>query len=282
MTKTNCKNCGNLFTGKFCNVCGEKVYPDTEKSLGFLLHEALHFFTHFDNKFFRTLKVIFRRPGLLSLTYCSGNRFRYYKPFALFFIGVVLYLLFPSLPGLNMTFETNMINFESQGLTMITGLVEQKAASHNLTLEELATRYNARSAGFAKILLLVILPLSGIALKLLFFRKRKYFFDHLILATEASCITLYLIFFIIPLIYYVFRALFGFSDQTNSAITGDLVTMTASALYLVTWSVVAFKRFYHISFMHALLKGVLFLLLHFIVVYVFYKVILFLTILIFI
>ena len=282
MTTHICKNCGNHFTEKICNLCGEKIYSEKHKSIRHLLHEGLHFFTHVDNKFFKTIRAIFVRPGLLSLTYCNGIRSRYYKPLSLFFIGVVIYLLFPFLPGLNMSFEANMINIKAQGLTFIADLVNYKLDSNNIVLEELARRYNAKSPAFAKILLLLIPPLTAVALKLLFFKRRKYFFDHLILATEASCITLYLIFFIMPLIFYVTGLLFGLSENTRLTLSGDTVTITASAVYLIIWSIVAFKRFYSIKFMQALLKGVLFLLLHFFIIYVLYKLILFLTILIFI
>lgn len=282
MNTNFCKSCGNSFNGRFCNICGEKIYSEKDKSIGHILHEGLHFFTHFDNKFFKTIKVIFARPGLLSITYCNGIRSKYYKPFSLFFIGVVLYLLFPFLPGLNMSFEANMINVQAQGFTFISQLVDHKLSSHNITIEELASRYNAKSPAFAKILLLIIPPLTAIALKLLFFRRKKYFFDHLILGIEASCITLYLVFFVMPFIFYVSKILFGMSDAAGSFISGDSVTISASALYLIIWSIVSFKRFYEIKFMHALLKGVLFLLLHFFIIYVLYKLILFLTILIFI
>jgi hypothetical protein len=216
----------------------------------------------------------------MSLTYCAGNRSRYYKPFSLFFVGVILYLLFPFLPGLNMPFSTNMINFNAQGLNFISGLVEYKLGSHGIPIEELARRYDARSSSFAKVLLLVILPLTALALKLLFFRKKKYFFDHLVLATEASSITLYLIFFLLPLVLFLVRFLFGLSGHTSQAITGDAITMSATALFLIVWSVLAFKRFYNLTYIHASLKGVLFLLLHFFIIYFLYKVILFLTILI--
>src|SRR5690348_17578368 len=32
MTDHTCKNCGNRFSGKFCNQCGEKVYTDRKST----------------------------------------------------------------------------------------------------------------------------------------------------------------------------------------------------------------------------------------------------------
>lgn len=81
MATTHCKKCGNKFTGKFCNAYGAKVYAEKDKSLSNILHEALHFFTHLDNKFSKTISVIFSHPDLLSITYCNGIRSRFYKPF---------------------------------------------------------------------------------------------------------------------------------------------------------------------------------------------------------
>src|SRR5687768_6645997 len=104
----SCKNCGNHFSGKFCNNCGEKVITGHDKSVLHLVDEGFHFLTHFEGKFFTTLRTMFSKPGLLSLDYCNGIRKRYYKPVSFFLLLVILYLLFPMFQGLNMTLSSHM------------------------------------------------------------------------------------------------------------------------------------------------------------------------------
>lgn len=282
MTQNLCKNCGNQFEGKYCNACGEKVYSDHDKSMGHFMHETMHFFTHLDSKFFKTLVLIFRRPAVLSETFCSGVRNKYFKPFSLFFIGVILYLLFPIFPGLNMTFQSNLINLKAQHMGPLADLAYHKAAARQISIEAFAEKYDHKSPAFAKVLLLVILPLSALALKAIFARRKKYFFDYLVLATEASCIMLYLNFFILPILLYIPALIFEHFHIGSVKLLSDIVTLPAYAVYAVFWNTVAFKKFYQISFLHALLKGFLFLFLQSVVIFIIYRVILFLTVLLFI
>ena len=80
MPENECKNCGNRFTGKYCNVCGEKVYTEKDKSIKYIIEEGFHFLTHFEGTFLKSLKAIITRPGTLSLDYCNGIRKKYFKP----------------------------------------------------------------------------------------------------------------------------------------------------------------------------------------------------------
>src|SRR5690349_21293596 len=109
-----CKNCGNQFTGKFCNNCGEKVYTEHDKTFAHFIEESFHFITHIDSKFLRTWWLVMTRPAVVSTDISQGVRKRYYKPINLFLIGVVLYLLFPFFPGLNMPLRTHRQQLHGQ------------------------------------------------------------------------------------------------------------------------------------------------------------------------
>ncbi|MFT3909683.1 MAG: DUF3667 domain-containing protein [Ferruginibacter sp.] len=283
MTQNICKNCGNHFTGKFCNNCGEKVYTDHDKSFGHFLHETFHFFTHFDNKFFKTLGLIFKSPGILSLSYCNGVRDKYYKPVSLFFVGIVLYLLFPSLPaGLNMSFKQNLINFHAQKMDFMTDLANHKAMLKHISLDEVAHKYDHKSPSFAKILLLIILPLTGLALKIIFPKRDRYFFDYMILGTEASCVVLYLNFLLLPVVALIVGYSLEFVGFKSFGNVGDLFLMPVSAFIIIFWAVKAFKNFFGISYARAFGKGLLFLFLQSVIIFIIYRLILFLTVLAFI
>ncbi len=280
MTQNICKNCNNHFKGNFCNNCGEKVYTDHDKSLKHFLHETFHFFTHLDSKFFKTVIIIFRRPGELSVAYTNGIRKKYYNPFSLFFVGIILYLLFPMFKGLNLPFGTYIINFKTTWMHFMMDIINHKAAAKHISLDTLAEIYDHKSAAFAKVLLLIFLPLSGLALNILFRKKRKYFFDYLVLATESSNVMLYIFCFVLPLAMLILTFVANLFNVTAN--TGDLFALPIFAVFIVYWTIVAFKKFFALSFWQAILKGILFLILQNVVIFIIYRLVLFLTVLAFI
>lgn len=277
-----CKNCGNSFSGKFCNACGEKVYNEKDKSIKHFFEDIFHFLTHFDNKFFKTLLLIFKKPGTFSLLYCNGIRARFYKPASLFLIGIILYLIFPLFQGLNLSFSGNKVFMNNQGMHFIISLAEQKAAAKHISIKELGESYDHMSPKFAKILLLILLPLTGLVLKLLFRRKRAWYFDHLVLATEVNSFYLYFTFFILPAFLFIPALIAKIFNSGQAVFFTDIITMPVYLVTLFSWCAVAFKTFYKIKTGQALLKALLFLLLHAIIIFIIYRVILFLIVLLFI
>src|SRR5689334_15738493 len=91
----HCKNCNTVLRGKFCHVCGQKVAIKEEQTLNHLLREVLHFFTHIDSKFFKTLKNILFRPGTVTKDFSEGITIRHYKLSSLYIIITLLYFLLP-------------------------------------------------------------------------------------------------------------------------------------------------------------------------------------------
>lgn len=271
---TPCINCGNAVTDQFCSRCGEKVFSEHDKSIGHFLHEAFHFLTHLDGKFLTSLKAVFFKPGQLSLEYCQGIRKKYFKPVSLFLVGVIIYLFFPLLQGLNMSHAENLDTFGQLRYGVVREYAIRKAHEENITLEKLGEKYDAKSPKVSKIMLLLLLPLTAAVLWLLFFRKTKYLFDHLILGTEVSVVFLYLMFLIIPL-------LLNLAGMLWHGITGrdfgydDSLLFPLQVVFLSGYWSVAFHRFYKTGWFEAIWKTVAFFVLHGLLVYIFYRLLLF-------
>lgn len=87
-----CDNCGNTFTGNFCNLCGQtaKVSRFTFRSGIQTIFSDL---TSLDRGFVRTLGELIYRPGYLISDYIAGKRVRYFRPFQMLFILAATYLL---------------------------------------------------------------------------------------------------------------------------------------------------------------------------------------------
>lgn len=237
-----CKNCGNDFSGTYCNQCGEKVYAHHDKSIVHLFEEGLHFLTHFESSFLTTLKTVITKPGKFSLDYCAGIRKKYFKPVSLFLFLVVLYLLFPHFHGLNMKLGT--YTAEQYGFTWIAvPLVEKKMKKKKINFQEVAKIYESKSASVSKIGLFFILPLAAAVLLLLFFNTRKYYFDHFILALEICSLFIGLHFLAIPFISFLAELL---NKNWGSFFWDDNYWLsyfvTALDLLIVSF---AFRRFYH-------------------------------------
>lgn len=274
----HCLGCGNTFTGNYCNQCGEKVYHDHEKTFGHFIGHTLHFLTHLDNKFLKSFILVFRRPGFLSQEICRGVRKKYFPPLNLFLIGVILYLLFPILQGLNMPLESHLSHVYAP---LIQPVVDHKLR-HSGDLAALSARYANLAPTIAKPLLLIILPLCAVMLSLLFRKAKTYFYDHMTLSAELNTFFLYLSFFIIPLIDLIISGIYGLISNTErTQLTDQLMGWLISAA-LLWFCIIAFRRFYKENYWRIILKSVLFLIWQAIVIFIIYRIIHVLLVLLFI
>jgi hypothetical protein len=95
----NCLNCGAIVQGRYCHVCGQENIVPKEN----FFHLGQHFFydiTHFDSKFFDTVKYLFTRPGFLSKEYNKGRRASYLNPVRMYvFTSAIFFIIFFALPG---------------------------------------------------------------------------------------------------------------------------------------------------------------------------------------
>lgn len=269
-----CLNCGHIFTGEFCNQCGEKVYAEHDKSFKHFLHESFHFLTHLDGKFLKSLKLIFFKPGQLAFDYCRGIRKRYFKPVSLFLIGVILYLIFPLIQGLNTTHQISVQTFHELRIDWPVHLTRYKMEKQHITWPEVSRKYDAVSPKVAKIMLLILLPVTGCILWLLFFRRRGYMFDHLILGTEMNTLFVYVVFLLMPLSLEVITWLWH-KITGNEIHYGDSIMAPIQIVVLgIAWAI-SLRRFYQIGRWESVWKTVIFFFLHAVFVYVIYRLILF-------
>ena len=272
-----CKSCGTRFQGRFCNNCGEKVYHPHDKSFSHFLEEAFHFITHFDTKIFRSLRLMFTKPGFLALECCEGKRRKYISPVSMFMIGVVIYLLFPVLQGLNISFYSHISNNNSLHINVIQKWAEHKASVEQISLEHLGEKFNHLSPKFSKVLLLVLIPLTAIALSLLFRRKKEYFFDHMMLAAEINAVILFLVFLFLPVIFVGISKLLPINLEYGDTV----IFLFLHGILLLLILVFSFKRFYQVKFLNALIKAFLFIILYMLVLHV-YRLIVFSIVMLFI
>lgn len=259
---SKCKNCHAELYGKFCSACGQKVYTEKDKSVKNLLHEAFHFITHFEGKFFNTLKTIFRYPGKLSIDYSQGIRQRYYKPISFYLLIVVLYLTFPLFSGLNM----EMKYYKKNVLwgAYVSRQIEDKLTKEGITEAQLSDKFHQKSKSTSKVLLLLLIPLAVPILYLLYFNNKRLLFDNIILATELNTFYLLVIYILSPIVILPVIEVFKLT----------LTEFKLSLLLLVvfvTYATVLIQRVFKEKWWLSIIKGILLAFLHTVMLMMVYK-----------
>ncbi|MDO9375461.1 MAG: DUF3667 domain-containing protein [Bacteroidota bacterium] len=111
-----CLNCNAALHGTYCHICGQENIEPKESAW----HLVVHFFndiTHFDGKFFDTLRLLVTRPGFLSSEYARGRRASYLNPIRMYvFTSAVFFLIFFSLFHVTDQTIDNTIRFDDKSV----------------------------------------------------------------------------------------------------------------------------------------------------------------------
>ena len=91
-----CENCGAAKQGSFCAVCGQND-RNYRRNVFPVVAEALAETFETDSRLFRTLSVLFLRPGLLSKEFSENRRARYLSPFRLYLFTSIAFFFVLSL-----------------------------------------------------------------------------------------------------------------------------------------------------------------------------------------
>lgn len=89
----SCLNCNAVINGRYCSICGQENLEPQES----VWHLITHFFndiTHFDGKFFSSVKYVVTKPGFLSSEYVAGRRMSYLNPVRFYvFTSFIFFLI---------------------------------------------------------------------------------------------------------------------------------------------------------------------------------------------
>jgi hypothetical protein len=94
---THCANCGAPLADRYCSRCGQD--SRTSLSFGHFTHELVEGLFHVDSKFWRTLRTLLIRPGLLTQQYLDGKRNSYSPPFRSYLVISIAYFVVASIFG---------------------------------------------------------------------------------------------------------------------------------------------------------------------------------------
>lgn len=85
-------NCQASIHGRFCHICGQENI-ETKESFWHLVTHFMYDVTHFDGKFFSTLRYLLFSPGFLSHEYLRGRRADYLHPIRMYVFTSAFFFL---------------------------------------------------------------------------------------------------------------------------------------------------------------------------------------------
>jgi len=199
-----CANCGEILVGAYCQACGQKRICDKDRRLGHLLGQAFAVVTDLDGRFLRSLRALLFRPGRLSRDYLDGRRRHWMSPMALFLLANVLYFVMPyGLTDFNLPLRNQLDGQPHSALTL--EWVQARIARRDeaararwaalpedqrpptparYSMADYGRAYDARTGDVGKALILVHIPLLALGLWAVFWRRRRYFAEHVVVATH--------------------------------------------------------------------------------------------------
>ncbi|MEO6127848.1 MAG: DUF3667 domain-containing protein [Ferruginibacter sp.] len=181
--------------GKFCYNCGEKKPDKSDLSLKKFITTAIDSFTHFDGKFFISLKYLLFFPGKLSTEFLNGRRIKLMKPVQLYLVISIIFFIFPKNLDLFYTPLSNTINQQHQYGLRVKAYAETKAATLKITTDEFEQKFDGHATENGKLFVFLWIPMLSLVLYLLFFKRYRQYVPHLIFSTHYF--SFFLVFFLL-------------------------------------------------------------------------------------
>lgn len=233
-----CKNCHQSFQGRFCNRCGEKVIEPSERTIKYVLSHIVNAFTFLDGKFWQSLRSMIVHPGRMAKDISDGKRAPYMRLVSLFFVGNLIYFLFPIFETFNSSLYSQMDYMIYSNILSIRELVENKVEVNNISIEEFAKEYRDISTSLSKTCLILWVVILSVLCSVINYSKKKLFFDHINFTLEfANYVLIVLTVILGSVLYFSYK------------ITGlDLISDSVSVFLLIPlvlyFLIRAIKTFY--------------------------------------
>ncbi len=250
---TACPSCSAWRMERYCSQCGEKRCSNHDLSIRHYLGELIETITHLDFKVLRSLWLLLRRPGTLSVEHFAGRRVRYVTPLRLFVLLSVVYFFSNSIFPYNafttpLETQLHLNNFYPGFAQSQVELAMRHKGLDHATLER---RYNAQTAILSKTMVFVLIPVFAAVFCVLLARKRRYFSEHLIVATHFWSYALLVIGVFIALLMALINWLGALLGVPPAVLRADIIPTTVLQLSFAAYLFVMLRRVYAVTYWYS-------------------------------
>lgn len=240
---THCPTCGAKFEGQFCHTCGEKQTSQKDYTLKKYAAQAVDMFTHFDGKFFRTIKYLLFFPGKLTEENLAGRKVKLMKPVQLYVLINLIYFFIMKKADVFMTY----MKFKIESSQSLAHDVTLRATNAGITSAEYVERFDAALPTTSKTFIFILIPFIALGIWLFYFKKTRVFVPHLIFATH------FFTFFLTFILLY-FELVFRWFNPISLTFTQKLPLILTALLLVMSYLFFALKRVYKQNMLTTLAK----------------------------
>jgi hypothetical protein len=176
---STCANCGTQFNGNYCHECGQKKFDRNDFTIKEFSRELMDEIFDLDSKLFSTIQLLVFRPGHLTLDYLEGKQKSYIGPVKLYLFIIALNFLVYNFFDAYSPLEVKYLSQIEMDL-WIKDLIFIKLKQSGLTEEAFYHQLNLAVNNTFSIALYFLIFVFALTLKLFYFRKNRYYIEHLI------------------------------------------------------------------------------------------------------
>lgn len=240
-----CPSCNSRFQGPFCYNCGEKRTCKKDYTISKYVTHAVDMFTHFDGKFFTSIKYLLFYPGKLTEENLAGRKVTLMKPVQLYIVINLVYFFLLKQADVFLTYLKYQINNDQK----MAQLAQSRATKLGISVAEYIERFDSALPTTSKTFIFIVIPFIALGVWLFYFRKSRMVVPHLIFSTHFFTFLL-----AFTLIYFELILRWFNPDELshNQRLTGILV----GAFVLIVYLHVALRRVYQQGHLITLIKTI--------------------------
>ncbi len=218
-----CANCQYQFDGvdNYCPNCGQENHSH-HAPFKHIFIELIESLTHFDTKFFATVKALFLKPGLLTKDYIEDKRARYVPPVRLYiFVSFIFFFLLSLLSNNDKEIDSSDGQVRKANISIaghedvrdsIVSILRKEKSVTNAMIDSLITVKSPNDGWILKLFLkqsirinlgiitqddvehayikhlgivvFVLMPIFALLLKILYIRGKRLYIEHLIFSVH--------------------------------------------------------------------------------------------------
>ena len=178
-----CPTCAAPILEAYCPACGEMRADLRHEGLIHVVLDAVEGFTHADGKTLGTLGMLFKSPGRLTLEFLRGARKLHLGPVQLFFVANLIFFVLQSVLHWQAMSTPFRVHIEMMSYSRTARAhAEAFAAAHAMEMSQVERAFDAVVSGYAKSLILLMVPLFAFGSLLVCVRARRGVLAHLVYA----------------------------------------------------------------------------------------------------